>query len=813
MRRYSIGLSTVTLAVALAAAGVPAAAEASPASDWHSASEPRGVLVRFEPSSSANTRRHARSAGDVTLDRRFPLVHGLQLVRVSKGEDPADVARTLEAQAGVRYAEPDLVRRASTLPNDPLFGGQWALQNTGQASGGLPGKVDFDLDAVDAWSIVSGGPVRVAVIDSGIAYDHPDLAPNVFANPGESGGGRETNGIDDDANGFVDDFRGWDFVNGDNDPYDDEGHGTHVSGTIAARGNNGIGTTGVAWQASLIPVKAGAADGSFLLSDILAAYSYAWSMGARVVNASFGGFGASVAEQNVLAAARDVLFVAAAGNEANNNDGADRAYPCSYALENVICVAAADRWGSLADFSNYGKTNVDLAAPGVGILSQGLSGETILSETFDTGAATRWVPGGVLGTSDWATSTALFSSPLKSLTDSPAGDYAPDEDTHTALAAPFSLTGKSDCWVDYKLNAETETDYDVFSLEADSGSGWVVIDGGSGSTDGEFIDLQAPLDEFDNQPSVRLRFRLVTDSVGEYDGVYVDDLAVRCPGAFTGSETAWMDGTSMAAPHVTGTAALVLAQWPGAPVSYVRRALLGSVTPDAQLSPFVATGGMVNARAAIDDAGPTPFSLVGPANGAAVASGLQTLTWGATSDAKTGVQKLQLIVDGKVAADNLPPTATQLEYHFAEGLHGWTIRAIDNVGRSTYAPPASIRVDSVPPSVSFSASPRKLRRLVRRGRARLRVKVNEAARVSGVVRMTIPRTEAGRRHRITLRRTAAVSQADAPALGFKLSRRQRGWLAEALPHLRRLRVRVVVAATDSLENRRAETKRVKIKLG
>ena len=169
--------------------------------------------------------------------------------------------------------------RTMEVPDDPYYGTQWSLPTIG---------------AVRAWDVTTGGApgVRIAVIDSGVEAGHPDLAPNITgANPGETGNGREDNGIDDDGNGKVDDWRGWDFVGNDNNPLDTtpERHGTHVAGVIAARGDNGLGMAGVAWRAQVIPIRAIGSDGTGSESAIAGAIRYASERGARIVNASFGG--------------------------------------------------------------------------------------------------------------------------------------------------------------------------------------------------------------------------------------------------------------------------------------------------------------------------------------------------------------------------------------------------------------------------------------------------------------------------------------------------------------------------------------------
>jgi subtilisin-like proprotein convertase family protein len=202
-----------------------------------------------------------------------------------------------------------------------------------------------------------------AVIDTGVDYTHPDLASNIWTNTDEVAG----NGIDDDGNGFVDDVRGWDFVNNDSDPMDDNGHGTHVAGTIGAVGNNGIGVTGVAWTASIMPLKFLDQSGSGSLSDAIKAIQYARVNGAKIINASWGGGGFSSALQSAITQfiTSGGLFVAAAGNEATNND-VTPSYPANY--QGVISVGASTRTDTRASFSNYG-TSVDVFAPGQSILS------------------------------------------------------------------------------------------------------------------------------------------------------------------------------------------------------------------------------------------------------------------------------------------------------------------------------------------------------------------------------------------------------------------------------------------------------------
>ncbi len=253
--------------------------------------------------------------------------------------------------------EPDIKYTTSLTPNDPRTGELWGMQK---------------IDAPTAWNTTTGSAnVVVAVIDTGVDYNHPDLAANMWRNPGEVAG----NNVDDDGNGYVDDIYGIDAANNDANPFDDNGHGTHVAGTIGATGNNGQGVVGVNWSVKIMALKFLTGSGSGSLSGAIKSIDYMVAMKQRGVNIkvsnnSWGGGGYSQALHDAIKRARDagILFAAAAGNEANNNDS-NPAYPATYDLDNVISVAAIDRNDNLASFSNYGSNSVDIAAPGVSILS------------------------------------------------------------------------------------------------------------------------------------------------------------------------------------------------------------------------------------------------------------------------------------------------------------------------------------------------------------------------------------------------------------------------------------------------------------
>jgi hypothetical protein len=329
---------------------------------------PDEVLVRFKPGTMGATMAAAHAAVGGSVARAFSVVDNLRLVKLPPGVDVKEAIRRYRQHADVLYAEPNwIVQAVETAPNDASFGELWGLKNTGQSQG----TVDADIDATNAWDITTGSSsVVVAVIDTGVDYRHPDLAPNIF-----TGEDCDANGVDTDGNGYVDDCHGYDVVNNDGDPLDDNDHGTHVSGTIGAVGNNARGVAGVNWNVTIMACKFLNSGGSGAIGGAVACMQYVQTMKNRGVNIiatsnSWGGGGFSQAMFDAIDTHRQlgILFIAAAGNSNANND-VGGFYPANYDLPNVIAVAATTRTDARAGFSSYGRHTVHLGAPGDQILS------------------------------------------------------------------------------------------------------------------------------------------------------------------------------------------------------------------------------------------------------------------------------------------------------------------------------------------------------------------------------------------------------------------------------------------------------------
>ena len=331
------------------------------------------ILVKFKEGTTASSKALAHGDKPPVIQHAFKNITGLMMLKLDPDVDVQTALESYRNNPNVVYAEHDQIVGISST-NDTSFNELWGLHNTGQNVNGTVGTADADMNVVEAWAntgVTGSNSVVIAVIDSGVQYNHPDLINNMWVNPGEIAG----NGVDDDGNGYIDDVYGINAITNSGDPMDDNNHGTHVAGTIAAVGQNSAGITGVSQQAKILACKFLSASGSGSSSDSLKCLDYIYDLkmsGVNIVvsNNSWGGGGATQAVSDAIELHKNagILFIAAAGNSSNNND-LNPHYPSNYFQPNLISVAATDQNDNQASFSNYGRRSVHVGAPGVNIYS------------------------------------------------------------------------------------------------------------------------------------------------------------------------------------------------------------------------------------------------------------------------------------------------------------------------------------------------------------------------------------------------------------------------------------------------------------
>src|SRR5215213_1038675 len=596
MARKLIGVLGLALAAALPAAANAEIVSSKPDHRY----VPGEAVVRYEPGTDASGRLDVRSAAAVGFEESLS-VPRTQVVSF-KGSVQDAVAR-LEDEPGVAYAQPNFVYHAfAAAPNDTHFGHLWGL-------GGTPG-----VGALPAWDRSLGAGQVIAVVDTGVDLTHPDLAPNLWTGPG---------GI-----------HGHDFVDNDDVPDDFNLHGSHVAGTAAGVANNALGVAGVAPQAQIMAVRVLDADGGGGSGDIANGIAFAATNGAGVINLSLGGAGGggdqAMSDAITLAESKVAVVLAASGNGGDDgvgdNNDVTPTTPCTLPNANLICVASVTRTGARSEFSNFGPTTVDVGAPGGDgsgtpdgdILSAKPAWATQFSEDFQSGSD-GWTATHSSGF-DWGLAGSGLDG--QSATDSAPGTTSYQNNTNSTFQhTGVNLAGQRGCRVDFwlRLNGvENALGGDGRLVDAVgvgvAAAGSLFGEEFAGSTPpGVFERVELSLPGADNQADVRPTFKFRSDSTVTGDGAYVDDYSLICRGSgypntiagdspVEGGDYTAIAGTSMAAPHVAGVAALVHAVDPGAPPSQIVQAMKNGAKPAAGMAGVTVTGGVVDAVASMDAA-------------------------------------------------------------------------------------------------------------------------------------------------------------------------------------------------------------------
>lgn len=541
------------------------------------------VLVTFRQDVSEETAARSMNRRSLRLARRFEKIGAGQrrfsgLVR-EKSRKTADLITELKKDPNVEVAEPNYYRQASIVaPNDTRYGQLWGLENTAQNVNGTIGTSGADTRFRQAWNLArsTGNEPVVAVIDSGVYINHPDLVDNIWTNPLEI----PDNGIDDDLNGYVDDVHGYDFSTNSPKMFDSGLHGTHVSGTIAATGRNAMGVIGVQYKAKILPLKVSTDGTNFDTASTIAACNYAVALKQRgvnivAVNASYGGGSFTTAERNAIIALRDagIVFCAASGNSGLNNDTTSH-YPSNYDVSNIIAVGAMTQTNALAGFSNYGLTMVDIVAPGVNILS---THPLTMPEIPRTTSIT-------IGSSSFSCANIEHSglTPLSGIT-RPIISCGSGQ---TAADFPPSVSGNIAL-----IQRGTNTFADKTTRAKAAGAVAVIIYNNVVDTGGWTMLAAAP----DWLPALQVSLADGQAILGSLPATGTLVNHVDPTTAFSLKE-----GTSMACPHVAGAVAFAAWNFPNETLTQRINRILNNTTSVASIAGKIRTGGRLDLLKIID---------------------------------------------------------------------------------------------------------------------------------------------------------------------------------------------------------------------
>lgn len=556
------------------------------------------------------------------------LSSNVQLFRTDRNVD--EIINEMKSDENVEFVQPNYIYRyASINTNDPDKDKLWGLHNSGQVVDGNTSVADADIDAPEAWAVNEGtnGEIVVAVIDTGVAYNHPDLKANMWNGQNCKNENNQTLG------GCM---HGYDFEDNDKIPLPtNSSHGTHIAGTIAAAKNNNYGIVGVAPKAKIMAIKTELTSISVIKSINFARYN-----GAKVINASFGGFGYDYAMKQAIEAFPG-LFIAAAGNS-NKDHGILNSYPCDFDSANLICVAATDQNDEMAEFSDFGTKHVDVAAPGTSIYSS-VSHEKILDENFNNAQApalpTGWTPGGT--NPKWGTfyldeeignllKTETVSPPYTNLANNYITSPKANLKKNNASISFFALCDTEYDSVEPWDNIELKMSADGINFESIPFPGFPtfsfkwnehVLDALTGDT----LESGVAQYYFDSVPipqkflteNMRLRFVWNTNAADNvYIGCFIEDLNITHYSDGMSNKYEFFQGTSMATPHVVGLAGLIWGYKPSLTTTQVQNIILETGDPLPALSGKIVTGKRINAHSAMVKAqqtgGTTPSNTPTP---------------------------------------------------------------------------------------------------------------------------------------------------------------------------------------------------------
>ena len=519
--------------------------------------KPDEVLVKLKNSSNSSVQNFSRKY-NAKLSRKVD-TRGLMKIKINSKKTVEQIVAEMNNDPRVEYAQPNFLYHLNATPNDPRFAQMWGLKNTAQtivsaggpgspSSSGNPGTTGKDMNLQEAWDhITNCNSVVVAVVDSGVNYNHEDLAANMW-----DGSPTYPN-------------HGYNFYDSNDDPMDLNGHGTHVAATIGAVGNNNTGTVGVCWSTKIMALRVSDAAGSIDTADIVSAVNFAVTNGADIINMSLGGGSFDNAFDTALNSARTagIVVVVAAGNDgANNDNGTDPVYPCNYTHANLICVAAVTQRYDLASFSNYGSTSVDVAAPGVNIVSGWNGNTTTLTDSLSSG----WTSS-TTTTSGWGYGTVNTTVGTLNTLANPTnydGVNTYNNNTDDRIWKSFNLTAYAAATISYYSIWDFNTS-DIMRAYVDNAAGDPVaanniFDASSASSNDEFVYWEADISPYVS-PTTTVGFRFTSNASGSDIGIILALLEIN---GVTIANNVYnvIQGTSMATPHVSGLAAMLMAYNP-----------------------------------------------------------------------------------------------------------------------------------------------------------------------------------------------------------------------------------------------------------